>query len=151
MIGQLPADAEPILADARRLSLGRRFDVVLLASHLVNGAAGDGPAFLRVTREHVLPAGAVVAEVYPPGLDWGAAVGRPRPAGEVTVTVTRAAVTDGRLDAEVRYEVDGRTWRQPFAAERLSEEDVLSVLAAEGFRFERWLARERGWLLARPR
>ncbi len=37
------------------------------------------------------------------------------------MTLTRAALVAGRLDAEVRYEVGGRVWRQPFTADRLTE------------------------------
>jgi len=71
--------------------------------------------------------------------------------GEVSVTLTRAALVAGRLDAEVRYEVGGRVWRQPFTADRLTETELVAVLQAAGFELDRWLDRERGWLLARPR
>jgi len=54
----------------------RRFGAVLLGSHLVNGVDGAGPACLRVARSLRASDGVVVAEVYPPGFDWAAAIGR---------------------------------------------------------------------------
>ena len=151
MLAGVPRDAERVQADARRLELpGRRFDAVLLGSHLVNSAGDDGPAFLRVARAHVTDAGVVVAEVYPPGLDWEASVGRSRRIGDVTVTTTRARLHDGRLDAEVEYEVDDRRWRQPFTAERLRLPEIEVALVGTRLRFNRWLDERRGWFVARP-
>ena len=151
MLAEIPPEAEAVLGDARGLALGRRFGAVLLGSHLVNGVDGAGPACLRVARSLLASDGVVVAEVYPPGFDWGAAIGRSSRMGEVSVTLTRAALVAGRLDAEVRYEVGGRVWRQPFTADRLTETELVAVLQAAGFELDRWLDRERGWLLARPR
>ena len=150
MLAAVPIGANAVLADARRLDLpGRRFDVVLLGSHLVNSPGDDGLAFLRVARAHLAAGGIVVAEVYPPGLDWHAAVGRSSRIGDVTVTTTRAHVDGGRLEAEVEYAVDDRRWRQPFTAERLTTPELEAALDATGLRLGRWLDERRGWFLAR--
>ncbi len=100
---------EPVVADIIGLDLGRRVDVVLLAGHLVDDD-DLGPAALVVARSHLAPNGIVLAEIYPPGRDWVGAVGRRSEIGPVGVTMTRASVTGDVLDAEVRYDLDGRTW-----------------------------------------
>ena len=140
---------EPIVADIVGLALGRRFDAVLLASHLVDDD-DLGPAALAVARAHVTADGVVIAETYPPGLDWEAAVGRRSQLGPVGITITRARVDGDQLAAEVRYDLDGRTWGQPFTTRLLDDDTLGARLEGAGLRLERWLDRERGWLVARP-
>jgi len=141
---------EPVGADITALDLGRTFGVVLLASHLVNDDA-LGPRSLAVARDHVTRDGLVIAEVYPPGIDWTAAVGRRSELGPVGVTVTEAAVDGDVLTASVRYDLGERVWDQPFRARLLDESAVTTRLAEAGLRFDGWLDEGRGWLLASPR
>jgi SAM-dependent methyltransferase len=140
----------PVLGDLGSLSLGRTFDVVLLASHLVNDD-DLGPRALAVARRHVEPAGVVIGEVYRPTMDWPAAVGRRSAAGPVGITVTRATVKGDRLSASVRYDLNGRSWDQAFTARLLDESALSRRLDAAGLAFARWLDARAGWFLARPR
>lgn len=139
----------PVLEDLGSLSLDRTFDVVLLASHLVNDD-DLGPRALRVARRHVEPGGVVIGEVYPPEMDWSAAVGRRSAAGPVGFTVTRATVEGDRLNASVRYDLDDRTWDQPFTARLLDESALTGRLDTSGLAFDGWLDVRAGWFLARP-
>jgi SAM-dependent methyltransferase len=139
-----------ILGDLGALDLGRTFDVVLLASHLVN-ADDLGPRALAGARAHVRSDGVVIGEVYPPGLDWSAAVGRRTTLGGVGITVTRAAVRADQLDASVRYDLDGRTWDQPFRARLLDAIALGRRLGDADLAFDDWLDARRGWFTARPR
>ena len=140
---------EPVAAEIAGLRLDPPpFDVALLASHLIDDD-DLGPAALEVARRHLRPEGMVVAEVYPAGLDWPAAVGRRSVVGPVGITVTRAVVTGDRLDAAVRYDLDGRTWDQPFVARLLDQAALEARLDAAGIRFERWIDALRGWFIAR--
>ena len=138
-----------LLGDVGSLDLGRAFDAVLLASHLVNDD-DLGPLSLRVARAHARQSALVVGEAYPPGLDWPAAVGRRSIVGPVTVTITTAAVDGDALAASVRYELDGRTWDQPFTARLLDEGGLARRLADADLIFAGWLDADRGWFLARP-
>jgi SAM-dependent methyltransferase len=148
MIAALPAGVVGVLADARTARLGRRFDAVLLASHLVN-APDDGPAFVATAAAHVATGGVVIGETYPPGWDPAATVGRETRLGDARITLLRADVAGDRLEAEVRYGVDGLEWTQPFSARLLDEAGLRSILADHGLTFDRWLDRP-GWFLARP-
>lgn len=140
--------ARTVLADIVGLDLGERFDCVLLGSHLLNDPSSA--AFLATARRHVLDDGVILAEVYPPGLDWAAALGRPSRLGPVTVTVTRAAVDGTSLHAEVTYEVDDRRWVQPFEAILRDEADLGALLSAAGLAFDGWVDAPRGWFIASP-
>ena len=101
---------------------------------------------------HVETGGVVIGEVYASGIDWAAAVGRRSDYGPVGMTITRASVDGDRLTASVRYDLDGRTWDQPFEA-RLLDEAALSETTGGRRSRLRPLAGTRGrrWFVARPR
>jgi SAM-dependent methyltransferase len=149
MIAALPATVEGIVGDAASVRLGRRFHAVLLASHFVNDPDA-GAAFLRTAAAHVEPDGVVIGETYPPEWSPSESLGRPSQLGDATVILTRARMVGDRLEAEVRYGVDGQEWAQPFTARVLDEAALRALLEDAGLRFERWLARP-GWFTARPR
>ncbi len=137
--------ADIVKGDVRTLDLGRSFGAVLAASHLLNTPEPFRSAVLSTVRRHLAPGGVALFEVYAPGMDWPAAVGRLSRIGHVAVTVERAEVSGRRIDATVAYAIGGRTWRQAFVAEMLDEDDVRAELARAGLRFDRWLDRSKGW------
>jgi SAM-dependent methyltransferase len=147
MLEHLDPRIERIVGDARILRLGRRFDAVLLASHLLND--DDASAFLATSVAHLREGGRVIAEIYPVGMDWAGAVGRSTRAGPVEITVRRATVDGDRIDAEVRYRLGDRTWDQAFSGRMLDESALGALLATAGLRFDVWLDQRRGWFAAR--
>ena len=149
MVAALPPGVHGVVADARTVRLDRTFGSVLLASHLVN-APGDGPAFAATAAAHLASGGLVVGETYPPGWDPAASVGRVRRLGDARIELLGAAVEGDRLEAEVRYGVDGATWTQAFSARLLDEAALRDLLHVAGLAFVRWLERP-GWFLARRR
>jgi SAM-dependent methyltransferase len=151
MLAELPVGVTGVEADVGEVRLGRRFDAVLLASHLVNAGPEERDPFLATARAHVEADGSIVAEVYPSVMDWAARVGRTHQLGPVAITVERATVRGDEVDAEVSYRLDDRVWRQPFVATMLDEPALRGVLDVAGFAFERWLDEARGWFQARPR
>jgi SAM-dependent methyltransferase len=148
MLERLDPRIEPVLGDARTLLLGRRFDAVLLASHLLNDS--DASAFLTTAAIHLHGTGRIVAEIYPVAMDWGRAVGRSTQAGPVEITVTRATAVGDRIDAAVRYGLGDRTWDQAFDGRMLDEPALRTLLTTAGFRLEHWLDERRGWFVAGP-
>ncbi len=149
MIEALPPGVEGVVADAATVRLDRSFRVVLLASHLVNDP-DLGPAFLATAAAHLAPDGVVLGQTYPPGWDAAAGVGQTSRLGDAEIVVTSARVVGDRLEAVVRYGVDGATWKQPFTARLLDEQALVAVLAAAGLEWDGWLDRP-GWFRARPR
>jgi SAM-dependent methyltransferase len=147
MIAALPRGVDGVVGDARSVRLGRRFDAVLLASHLVN-APDDGPAFLATAAAHLRPGGLVIAETYPPSWTPDGALGRVTRLGPAEIVLLSAEVEGDRLRATVRYGVDGASWEQPFEAHLLDQMALASLLEDAGLRFETWLERP-GWFTAR--
>lgn len=139
---------ERVHARIEELDLGRRFPVVLLASHLVNAREPQRSAFLAGARRHAQPDAAIAIEVYPPATSWHS--GARSTSGPVEIALEDVRLDSPHLSATVSYTIDGRTWRQSFEAELLDEPRVREVLSGAGLQFDRWLDEARGWLLARP-
>jgi hypothetical protein len=138
--------ADVVAAPIDRLVLGRRFDAVLAASHLVNR---PGPSWrarlLGVAASHLAPGGVVLVERYPPGwlLEAGASSGR---RGPVAIEFSPRH-RDGRVvTAEVAYVLGGRRWVQRFSAEDVDDEALATAAAAAGLRVAGTLTDDASWV-----
>ncbi len=145
-------DAETVCARIEGLSLGRRFDAVLLASHLVNVAdEATRRALLVACRDHVADAGRVIIQHHPP--EWFAAAAESEStSGGITFRlrdVSRPA--PNLVSATVEYLVGGRRWTQTFTSMRLDESELRAALAGAGLRLDRYLTEDRHWFRALPR
>ena len=77
MLAHLSPSVDAVHADIADLDLGMTFDVVVLASHLVNHPT-DAGVFLTTCRRHVADNGVVLVERFAPGHDRGASHGDER-------------------------------------------------------------------------
>ena len=134
---------EVVLGDAATVSLGRRYDGVVLASYLVNDTE-RAPAFLATCRRHLAPGGVVVVQRYDPV--WACAGrGGAALAGEVTVDVDRLEVVGTALRIGVSYRVGSRVWRQDVAAHLVDDDELERLAADSGLRVDGWLDEFRTW------
>jgi SAM-dependent methyltransferase len=142
--------AETVRARIQDLSLGRRFGVVLLASHLVHADPATRAAFLATCRRHVADDGCVVIQLHPP--EWFSTAAATEDSRDGIVfrmrDVSRPA--PGLLSATVEYLTGEQRWTQTFTAVRLDEAELAAVLAAAGLRLDRYLTADRAWLRAVP-
>jgi SAM-dependent methyltransferase len=138
-------DAETVEADIETVDLGRRFDAVVLASHLFNE---ESPAVRRAFLDACLRhADVVVIERLPP--DWQPSRERSR-LGEIETWLEEVAVDGDVVRGAVLYEYDGRRWRHDFSMRRLDDEQTDAALAEAGLRVDRYLDEKRTWLKAVP-
>jgi SAM-dependent methyltransferase len=143
--------AETVCARIEDLALGRHFDVVLLASHLIN--TDDIPArtaLLAACRRHVADDGGVIIQQHAPG--WFAAAADAENARDGIIfrmrDVSRPA--PNLVSATVEY-VDGdQVWTQTFTARHLDDTELVAMLAGAGLRLDRYLTDDRSWLCAVP-
>ena len=147
-------DAETVLGSIERLALGRTFDGVLLASHLVNAPERHRRrAFLRTCRRHVVPEGVVLIQRMDPREEnWSP--GRPRSSrlGELTIGSRVLSRTGPVIEAVAEYRVEGGpSWAQPYRALLLDDEAFREALREAGLRLRRWLDRPRTWAAAEVR
>jgi SAM-dependent methyltransferase len=145
-------DAEKVCARIEGLSLGRRFDAVLLASHLINVAdEAIRRALLVACRDHVADDGCVIVQHHPP--EWFAAAAESEnTSGGITFRlrdVSRPA--PDLVSATVEYLVGDRRWTQTFTSKRLDDAELRAALADAGLRLDRYLTEDHHWFLALPR
>jgi SAM-dependent methyltransferase len=142
--------AETVCSRIEDLTLGRRFDAVLLASHLINADPATRTAFLAACRRHVADDGYVIIQQHPP--EWFSAVADGQSTRDGIIfrmrDVSRPA--PNLVTATVEY-VDGlQRWTQTFTATRLDETELAAVLADAGLRLDRYLTDDRGWFRVVP-
>ena len=135
------------------LRLGERFDVVLLASHLVN-TADDGlrSELLGTAAEHLAPGGRLLAQWHPPAWFDGLRAGEVAAGvmGEVRSRFTVRGLADGLLSATVEYSIGESSWVQPFRARRLTGRDLEVALSRAGLRRVDLLPGAADWFGAGP-
>ena len=144
-------DAETVCAPIEGLALGRRFDAVLLASHLINVA--DEPirnALLAACREHVAAGGCVIVQQHPP--EWFAEADDAERASGGMISWLRdvSRPTPNLVSATVEYIVGDQRWTQTFTAMRLDSSELDAALATAGLRLDGYLTEDRSWFRAVP-
>jgi SAM-dependent methyltransferase len=143
-------DAETVCAPIEDLALGRRFDVVLLASHLINADPATRAAFLSACRRHVTDDGCVIVQRHT--TEWFDAVADSETTRDGIIFRLRdiSRPTPNMLSATVEY-VDGdQCWTQTFTELRLDETEVAAALADAGLRLDRYLTDDHAWFSAIP-
>jgi len=143
--------ADTAWAGIEDLDLHRRFDVVLLASFLVNtDDRGRRRQLLETCRRHVRDGGCVLVQRHPPAWFEEAVEGEGVAGGVLhrLRDVTRPG--PGLLAATVEYQVGDRVWTQTFTAERLDDQALAAALAEAGLAVDAYLTGDGSWVRAVP-
>ena len=140
MLRHVPDAATKVCSDIERLDLGRTFDVVLLASNLIN-AADDATRSeqLAACRRHLAPRGTLLFQRFDPA--WLAAV-EPGPfpsIGEVDIAIERADHQGDVVHMSIRYAVGESEWRHHFTARVLGDDEIGRALQDAGFGVPAWI------------
>ena len=144
-------DAEKVCARIEDLALGRRFDVVLLASHLINtDDTALRTAFLAACRDHVAGDGCVIIQQQAPGWFASAADAEYVRDGIIFRVRDVSRPAPDLVSATMEYADGDRVWTHAFTARRLDDADLRAVLDGAGLRLDRYLTDDRGWLRAVP-
>ena len=140
---------ETLLADIRKMRLGRTFRCVLLMSNLVNAGDEDRRAFLRCCREHVAADGVVVIERLDPEPKWGSSEGE---YGPFHIEVELQPDGDSLRGIVVYSLPDGRRWTHRFGpGGRILDDDAIrTALELAGLKLARIFGPKRRWVLAEP-
>jgi SAM-dependent methyltransferase len=144
-------DAETVCARIEGLALGRRFDAVLLASHLINVPdEAIRRALLVACRDHVADGGCVIVQQHSP--EWFAAAAEGEHTSERMTfrmrDVSRPA--PDLVSATVEYLVGEQRWTQTFTSMRLEDAELATALAGAGLRLDRYLTENHSWFRAVP-
>ena len=143
--------AETVRATIQELRLHRRFDVVLLASFLVNVPdRGLRGRLLAACRDHVGEGGCVLVQRHPPGWFDEAAEGERVTGGIAFRLRDLRRPRPGLVAATAEYQVGERVWTQRFTAERLGDQELEAALAGAGLAVDAYLTGDGSWVRAVP-
>lgn len=164
MLRAVPTRATTVLCDVETLALDRTFDVVLLASGLINHP--DAPvraAFVACARRHLDVGGRFVIQRQDPRWMRDATVGQSGTLGAITIHVDAVARAGSEVAMTLRYVLNDdanvgpghdanpanqEVWRHSFTIVSLSETDVEALLSEAGFGSFAWHGAKRRWVHA---
>jgi len=139
--------ARTIHSTIEDLDLDETFDVVMLASFLVNtGDMAQRRALLRTCARHVAEDGCVL--IQREGEDWHTNVPRERvdPSGFTARILSAEPVGDGVNSVHAEYEFPDATWTQTFLARPLTKAEFEAALGEAGLRVDRYLTEDGVWV-----
>lgn len=149
MLSALPAGVNAVQSSIESLVLRRSFDVVLLASHLINHpAVATREAFVGCARRHLRNGGRLLLERHDPGWLAAARPGLAGRAGQVEFHVEAIARDHEFVHMTLRYERAGQTWRRTFTTVTLSEAQIEEQLRRSGFADVSWHGERTLWASA---
>ncbi|MFF7979254.1 class I SAM-dependent methyltransferase [Streptomyces sp. NPDC007901] len=143
--------ARTIRSTIEGLDLGEKFDVVMLASFLVNtGDTEVRRGMLRTCAAHVADGGSVL--IQREGADYHTNVPRERadPSGYTVRIASVEPVGDGVNSVRAEYEFPDAAWTQTFLARPLTREQFEEALAEGGLEVAEYLTEDGTWVRAVP-
>ena len=147
MLGHIEG-AETVLADIEDLDLRRTFDVVLLASNLVNTAFADQrAAFLDTCIRHVSPRGCVLIQRLDPEL-VPEAIDAVSTADGVTYSLADVEHVGNLFVATVGFTIGEGHWDQRYRGEVLDDDALEAALDKAGLNVDAYLDGQRTWARA---
>ena len=138
--------AETVLADIWSLDLGRRFDVVMALSHLIDDRSPMRRIeLLKVCRRHLADTGVIVLQRFPPS--WSP-IEESRTIGDVGLRVFDVRLfDDGDFAAAIEYRLGDRSWTQRFEAAIVDDAELNALAAAANLVVRRVLDDDGAWVL----
>lgn len=151
MLAHVSDQVRRVCADIESLRLPERFDVVLLASGLINHAdAAVRRAFVAAAHRHLRPGGRLILKCQDAHWLRTAMVGWRGSAGPLSMalgSVDRSE--DGReVRMTLRYSLGSECWTHSFSVSPLDEADIADLLAMAGFERPVALGPQAGWYVA---
>lgn len=145
--------AETVQCRIEELALDRRFDVVLLMSHLIENPDRElCQQFLKTCRAHVADSGSVLLQRDPPDRNYHAEpLRRTMPDGSTISMRDLDQSSSGVVSFTLDYQIDGSTWTQAVVTRRISDKSLDDMLAAADLEIDSYLTPSRTWIRARPR
>lgn len=149
MLAHLPAGVAAVCSRIETLQLPQRFDVVLLASCLVNHPDHDTrTSFLACAARHLRPSGRLLLERHDPAWLARVASGPAGGFGSLKIFAENVARSEGQVRMRLRYELDDQAWWHEFSAAPLTEREIEFRLSAHGFANTSWHGSNRRWAAA---
>ena len=145
--------AETIECRIEDLALGRRFDIVLLMSHLIENPDRDlGQRLLKTCRAHVDDSGYVLIQRDPPDRNYSAEpLRRTMPDGSTIGMRNLDQPSPGLVSFTLDYQVEGSMWSQSVVTRRISDSSLEAELSSADLKIDGFITPSRTWIRARAR
>lgn len=143
---------ETIKCRIENLCLPRRFDVVLLMSHLIENPDVElCRRFLQTCRRHVADSGVVLIQRDPPDRDYSTEpLLRTMSDGSTIAMRDLERVSTDVVRFTLDYQIGDSTWSQPVVTRRVSDSWLEAALASANLAIDGFLTPNRTWIRARP-
>ena len=152
MLAELPTGARPVLSSIESLELAESFDLVLLASCLINHPNEQTrDAFLSVAAKHLRPGAQLFVERHDPQWLRSAKVGKVGTAGPAEIYLESVERTGSVIQMRLRYTISNLGWVHAFAATPLTTGQIESLLSKHGFESVSWHGPSNRWAAASTR
>jgi SAM-dependent methyltransferase len=144
--------AETVCGRIEDLRLDRRFDAVLLCSHLINTPAEPvRHSLLATARRHLADSGKLLVEWHPPSWFDTVSDGQRGRLGDVEILLLDVVRDGDLLSATVRYSTANARWFHSFTCRRLTEPALHAALPVADLTFAGWLSPSHDWFAAQVR
>jgi len=139
-----------VRSDIETLDLDRKFDAVLLTSHLINTPdSARRHAILAACLRHLGPNGVAIIQRHDPNWLEDAKEGFLGSNLGVETFLDRVVRREHFVEMTVRYTSRTDVWTHSFTAEGLSEAAIEIALQKAELQLERWLDDRRTWFVVR--
>lgn len=146
MLAYLPEGVEAVYGDIETLALGRTFDVVLLASGLINHASPTVRAsFLAAAARHLGPGDQLILERLDPYRLRNAKVGHLGDMQGLAVAIEAVSHQADWVDMTLRYQEGLQSWTHHFSLQPLDNDQLQTELTTAGFTTLSWLDAAQRW------
>lgn len=146
MLAHAPPQTRRVHGDIEQLQLREKFDVVLLASGLINHAdAALRTALLRAAALHVQPGGRFIFERQDALWLSTAEAGWCAQQSGVSVTLEAVQRNGAQVELRLRYGCDNASWTHACTLTALDDAALQAMLDAAGFAQITWLDAAQRW------
>jgi SAM-dependent methyltransferase len=150
MLASVPPGARLVHSDIEALDLGESFDLVLLASHLINAPEQSvREGLLAACRRHLEPGGLLVLQRLDPKWLKDTREGPLGSIGPVSLFLEECRHEGDLVHQCLRYDLPPDTWHHRFTVRALGDEAIARELANQGFGPPEWLDSRATWALAK--
>lgn len=144
-------NAATVLSDIESLKLDKRFDVVVLASRILNApSSAIRHALLQTVTRHLKPGAVFLAEIHAASV-LEQSTGDSGEGPDYFARILSAEVTGMHAAITIEYTIGSDVWTQSYESEYLTELQVNEMLEDNGLQFDGWADDAQTWVCARPR
>jgi len=149
MLAGMPREVTTVLCEIEQLKLAESFDVVILASCLINHPdPATRASFLAAARRHLKPGGRLFVQRHDPNWLQNASTGDVRQQAESSITIESVTRSGNEVSMKIRYDRPGGTWWHSFGAVVLDDQGTELALTDAGFGRTSWHGRAKRWISA---